>query len=87
MIDEIKAKEIKGKAQLKIQEIFMAIGDGQNSLLQYLVKGYRAGGIPEAKAVEAFTAIKACVDDALANYHAAIAQPEPKAQVKPRLVF
>lgn len=86
-MDELHNKEIKNKAQVKIDDICAALGDGQNSLLQILVKGYRKGAISPDKAQEVFNAVRACLGDAEANYHAAIAQPEPKAQLTRRVVL
>lgn len=84
MIDE---KQIKSKAQGKVNEICAEIGDGTNSLLQILVRGFRTQAISQEKAQEVFNAIRACVGDAESNYHAAIAQPEAKVSLKPRVIL
>lgn len=78
--------EAKGKAQKKVEEICRFILDGENNLCGLLVKAYREG-LPAEKGVEAFTAVKQCCDDAIATYHAAIAQPIPKISVKQRVVL
>jgi hypothetical protein len=78
---------IKTRTQARINETCALIGDGPASILAGLVRGYRSNEISGEKAGEVFLALKKCVEDAQANYHAAIAQPEPRASTKPRVVL
>jgi hypothetical protein len=84
--DEVKLRELKGKAQGRFDEIARLMLDGEHSLTQLLVKAHRVGH-ERNKAEAAFIALKQCVSDAEATYHAAIAQPEPKIAVKSRVVL
>lgn len=81
----ISARAVRSKAQERVDEACRMIGDGTSSILSALVRGYRENAISEAKAGEVFQALKRCVDDAQANYHAAIAQPEAKVSAKRRV--
>jgi hypothetical protein len=85
-MDELKLKEMKGKAQRAFEEICLEIVDGQGSFTQLLVKAYRAGHDPE-KARGAFAALMACVQDAQQIYESAIAQPEPRVSTKSRVTL
>lgn len=86
-MNDISSKAIKAKAQDRVNEACALIGDGSSSILTALVRGYREGAISEEKAGEVFHALKKCVEDAQANYFAAIRQPEARVSTKPRVVL
>lgn len=78
---------IKARTQARINEAAALIGDGQASILAGLLRGYRTGEIPKEKAQEVFNALRSCIGDAEANYHAAILLPEARASLKPRVIL
>lgn len=85
-MDEAQLKEARGKAQGKADEIQRLILDGEANLALLLVRCYRRG-LPEAKCLEAFTALETCIAEARGTFSAAIVMPEPKISTKQRVVL